>query len=263
MRQRGIVCLLAVSAWGQVDADAVVKVAKDYLEGWYSADCARLERALAPEVAKRRWMPGSSPVESLDRVTLVGYCRSGGGSSKPEAIKQSRYSLLDSVAGAGVAMGESGEYLETLIVARREGTMQALGVLWLLKRDADLNLTQPSADAAQRYYEAWTKKDAPQMEAAVAPEFRWYNVVRQAGKPEWLRTVDRAKLLEMVRNGKPSEGRGKVEIIWQRGPLAVARISNAAAGYIEYVQMARLPEGWRVFHVLWHRLDSSRNNPAL
>ena len=35
------------------DNSAITKTALDYIEGWYTGDAARMERALHPELAKR------------------------------------------------------------------------------------------------------------------------------------------------------------------------------------------------------------------
>ena len=38
----------------KTDAEAIVDTVLDYFEGWFDGDRARMERALHPELAKRR-----------------------------------------------------------------------------------------------------------------------------------------------------------------------------------------------------------------
>lgn len=248
MRICGLACLLSLTALGQAPPAAPGDVARYYLDGWYAGDCARMERALDPGMVKQRWLPRSGRLETLHRSTLIALCAGRGGRDASPASKRTTVRLLDSTANAAALVAESGDFLETLLVARRDGDWQAFQILWLLKRDVDLNLTLPPADAAQRYYEAWRAKNLARMETAIAPHFLWLNMVRKPGEPDSARTVDHPRMLDIVRIGKPSAGGGRIEILWQRGPLAVARIVNAKAGYLEYLQMARQANQWRVVH---------------
>ena len=42
-----------VAAQSATDSAAIRATALDYIQGWYAADAARMERALHPELAKR------------------------------------------------------------------------------------------------------------------------------------------------------------------------------------------------------------------
>ncbi|MGH7472081.1 MAG: nuclear transport factor 2 family protein, partial [Longimicrobiales bacterium] len=81
--------LLAGAAHAQTSADsaAIRATALDYVEGWYTGDAARMERALHPELAKRivntNPQNGRSSLGSQSAMTLVQYTRAGGGKDTP------------------------------------------------------------------------------------------------------------------------------------------------------------------------------------
>ena len=66
---------------------AIKKTALDYIEGWYTGDAARMERALHPELAKRMISidpkTGRSQFNHMGAMTLVQRTRDGGGTKTP------------------------------------------------------------------------------------------------------------------------------------------------------------------------------------
>jgi len=48
-----VALLLLSSAAHASDADEIRAACLDYIEGWYTADAARMEKALHPDLAKR------------------------------------------------------------------------------------------------------------------------------------------------------------------------------------------------------------------
>ena len=75
------------------DSAGIRAAALDYIDGWYAADGARMERALHPELAKRNVTSdstGRSRLIQMSAMTLVQGTRSGGGSSigLPHAIER-------------------------------------------------------------------------------------------------------------------------------------------------------------------------------
>ena len=65
------------------DSEAITKTALDYIEGWYTGDAARMERALHPELAKRMISTdaktGRSQFNHMGAMALVQHTRDGGG----------------------------------------------------------------------------------------------------------------------------------------------------------------------------------------
>ena len=75
-------------AWTEADRAAVEAVARDYYEGWYTADASRMARALHPALAKRSFGQGRDRAPELDETSAqemidataagVGRARAGG-----------------------------------------------------------------------------------------------------------------------------------------------------------------------------------------
>jgi hypothetical protein len=77
----------AARAQTPADSAAIRATALDYVEGWYTADAARMERALHPELAKR--IVNTNPqnrrnsLGQQSAMTLVQGTRNGGGKDTP------------------------------------------------------------------------------------------------------------------------------------------------------------------------------------
>src|SRR5204862_6366637 len=76
-------CPALSHAQSSADSAAIRATALDYIDGWYAADGARMERALHPELAKRNVFSDSAGGRRLIQIsamTLVRGTRMGGGS---------------------------------------------------------------------------------------------------------------------------------------------------------------------------------------
>jgi hypothetical protein len=131
--------MLATSAHAQTSADsaAIRATAMDYIEGWYSGDPVRMERALHPELAKRvvttDATTGRSQLESIGAMTLVLRTRAGGGSRTPAERQQKDFTLLDVFNGAAVAKIVASDWVDYLELAKWNGRWVIVNVLWEYK----------------------------------------------------------------------------------------------------------------------------------
>src|SRR5688572_27299454 len=96
----GALTALALPLAGQTAADsaAIRATALDYVEGWYTGDAARMERAVHPELAKRivQTNPqGRSGLGQQSAMTLVLGTRNGGGRTTPPEQMQKDVVILD------------------------------------------------------------------------------------------------------------------------------------------------------------------------
>ena len=135
--------LLASPLTAQTAADSagIRSAALDYIQGWYTADAARMERALHPELAKRMVQddPKShkSVLNDMGAKELVQYTREGGGRETPTQQRQADVSILDIYQGAASAKVIAKDWVDYLQLARWNGRWQIVNVLWELKpRDA-------------------------------------------------------------------------------------------------------------------------------
>ena len=120
------------------DSAAIKSTALDYIEGWYTGDAERMERALHPELAKRivyqPTQPGQrSRLDSQSAMTLVRNTRSGGGKRTPPERQQKDVTILDIFENAASVKVVAGAWIDYLHVARADGRWQIINVLWELK----------------------------------------------------------------------------------------------------------------------------------
>ena len=76
----------ALTAQAAADSAAIRATALDYIEGWYTGDATRMERALHPDLAKRIVRPhpenkNFSRLDNMSALSLIQGTRRGGGQS--------------------------------------------------------------------------------------------------------------------------------------------------------------------------------------
>lgn len=120
------------------DSAAIRATALDYIEGWYTGDAARMERALHPKLAKRivrerdgGFMLGDMTAEQLVQGTKAGY-----GTRTPEAERQKDVTILDIFRNAAVVKVVARDWVDYLQVAKWEGDWKIVNVLWEMKAPA-------------------------------------------------------------------------------------------------------------------------------
>lgn len=127
----------AVSAQGQSSADsaAIRATAMDYIEGYYTGDGARMERALHPELAKRIVEQGTdgSVLRNMTAEQLVVVTQRGGGKMLPPERKQMDVTILDIYGNVAAVKIVAGDWIDYLHVARFDGRWVIVNVLWELK----------------------------------------------------------------------------------------------------------------------------------
>ena len=119
------------------ETDAIRKTALDYIEGWYTGDAARMERALHPELAKRMISTdpktGHSQFNHMGAMTLVQRTREGIGKKIPQDRQQKEVTILDRYNNAAVVKIVASDWIDYLEVARFNGDWKIINVLWELK----------------------------------------------------------------------------------------------------------------------------------
>src|SRR5438552_7426665 len=93
-------------AQSAADSSGIRQAALDYIEGYYTGDGARMERALHPELAKRIVRTndnGVSQFGNMSAMTLVQATRAGGGTKIPEADRHKEVKILDIYQNAASA----------------------------------------------------------------------------------------------------------------------------------------------------------------
>jgi hypothetical protein len=124
------------SAQTQADSSAIRQTALDYIQGWYTGDGARMERALHPELAKRIVRSDSLGNFRLDQqsaMTLTQNTRNGGGSQTPQADRRDDVRILDIFRNAASVRVDASYWVDYLQLAKWKGRWVIINVLWELK----------------------------------------------------------------------------------------------------------------------------------
>ena len=125
----------------QVNEEAAIRAtALDYVEGWYTADPARMERALHPELAKR--IVNTSPqnkrsiLGQQSAMTLVQNTRNGGGKDTPPEQMQKDVVILDIFQNAASVRATMSGWIDYMHMAKWNGRWVIVNVLWEQKPQA-------------------------------------------------------------------------------------------------------------------------------
>jgi putative lumazine-binding protein len=115
------------------DSAAIRAAALDYIDGWYAADGARMERALHAELAKRNVTSdstGRSRLTQMSAMTLVQLTRNGGGSRIPAPQRSNTVQILDIYGGAASVRVRAATWIDYMHLAKFNGRWQIVNVLW-------------------------------------------------------------------------------------------------------------------------------------
>ena len=118
------------------DEAAIRGTALDYIDGFYTGDGARMERALHPELAKRIVTTDAktdkSKLEQMSAMTLVQLTRTGIG-KLPEERRQHDVTILDRFEETAVVKLVATEWVDYLQMAKYDGQWKIVNVLWVWK----------------------------------------------------------------------------------------------------------------------------------
>lgn len=123
-----------LAAQTSADSAAIKATALDYIDGYYTGDAARMERALHPDLAKRivtTDAQGHSRLGQMSAMGLVLGTRAGGGKDDPN--KREDVKILDIFQNAAAVRIDAGTWVDYLQVAKWNGRWVIVNVLWELR----------------------------------------------------------------------------------------------------------------------------------
>jgi len=125
----------ALPAQAAADSAGIRQAALDYIDGYYTGDGARMERAVHPELAKRIVRTneqGRSQLGQMSAMTLVMSTRAGGGKDTPVAQRREDVTILDIYQNAASAKVYASGWVDYLHLAKWNGRWVIVNVLWEL-----------------------------------------------------------------------------------------------------------------------------------
>ena len=130
-----VVLPAALPAQAAADSAGIRQAALDYIDGYYTGDGARMERAVHPELAKRIVRTneqGRSQLGQMSAMTLVMSTRAGGGKDTPVAQRREDVTILDIYQNAASAKVYASRWVDYLHLAKWNGRWVIVNVLWEL-----------------------------------------------------------------------------------------------------------------------------------
>lgn len=142
----GILAVLAMAATATTakaqtaaDSAAIVATSLDYIDGWYTGDPERVERALHPDLAKRivftDKVTGQSKLGDMSADQLIAGAERGIGKNAP--VKLTDVTILDIYENTASVRIDAGGWVDYLHVARWNNEWVIINVLWEVRPDQD------------------------------------------------------------------------------------------------------------------------------
>lgn len=134
----GFLLVSAHAAWAQSAADsaAIRAAALDYVEGWYTGDAARMERAVHPELAKRIVQTderGRSRIMQQSALTLITVTRLAEGKETPPDQQTKDIHILDIFGNTASVRADMSGWIDYMHLAKWQGRWKIVNVLWELR----------------------------------------------------------------------------------------------------------------------------------
>jgi hypothetical protein len=129
----GLIDAASAPAQTAADSSAIVATALDYIDGFYTSDAARMERALHPELAKRIVGDPAGPESRLQNMSaqqLIDATAGGGAARIPDEAKKKDVSILDVYNNIASVRIDAGVWIDYLHIARWNGEWKIINVLW-------------------------------------------------------------------------------------------------------------------------------------
>jgi len=113
------------------DEEKIQATALDYMEGWYTADPARVERSLHADLAKRAYLPSpnSEPkLSHMSALTLVQNTRNASVKTGPAEIR-----ILDRCDGIASVRAIGADWIDYMHMVKVGPDWKIINILWQMK----------------------------------------------------------------------------------------------------------------------------------
>lgn len=114
------------------DSAGIREAAMDYIDGWYTGDAERMQRAVHPELAKRIFRPETGRLDQMSAMSLVRSTGRGGGKNTAESDRRREVMILDVYGNAASVRTTMSGWIDYMHLVRADGRWQIPNVLWEL-----------------------------------------------------------------------------------------------------------------------------------
>jgi alkyl hydroperoxide reductase subunit AhpC len=256
------VLLAQAGAENPDDSAAIKKAALDYIEGYYTGDATRMERAIHPDINKAS--PRDLPQTGKTILTYATYsflvestrAKAGLLDEKERNINVQILNIDSDVANVKIT---SNKFIDYLQIIKLDGQWKIVNVMWTSGTGVPQRLTDFNPETERplieqsslNYLAGITGADAAKMESSISPEFNRIaiNPFAQTGKIG-LRRQRYSTILESVSAsiGKQDENyrNNLVSILDIADGLAIVKLESVAM--IEYTQLYKSSGKWLIFN---------------
>jgi len=226
---------------------------KNYVEGWYDKDAARIKKAMHPLLAKQGIAPDQEGgIRLIDLPTLLEVTTEYGGDKGLGRTLDMK--ILATEGNIASAMVISNEYTDYMHLVEIDKQWQILNVLWEFRNNEVQEESSDLLEALEKplrdYVEGWYDKDRDRVAEGLHP-----NLAKRSLNTEAPATIDQfsySSLLDVVfPYGGPggSERLFEMEVLdLQKEIASVKLISNA---FVDYIHLCKIEGHWKILNVLW------------
>jgi len=108
--------------------------------------------------------------------------------------------------------------------------------------------------AALDYFEGWFEGDTARMERALHPELVKRSIGQLSSDAERLETITKRQMVDATAAGegrRQDPGERRIEVVIEHVSGRIANVTVGSAVYVEYLQLVRTRDGWRIVNALW------------
>ena len=226
---------------------------RDYIEGWYDKDTARIQQAMHPLLVKPGIMPDvEGGVRSIDLQTLLDVTPEYGGDTSGNRELELQILATDGdIASARVL---SNEYVDYLHLVRTGGQWRILNVLWEFRSGGVPEVSPEDMKKLEKplrdYVEGWYDKDTARVAEGLHPKLAKRSL--NAESPGGIDQYTRSSLLQVVAQ---YGGSGGTERIFDMAVLDtgnnIASVKLVSNAFVDYIHVGRTNGTWKIMNVLW------------
>ena len=124
-------------AQAAADSAAIRETALNYVEGWYTGNADRMNRALHPELVKRivrTDSTGHGSIQQMGATALVAGTRSGFGTRTPAERQRKDVKILDVFGNTASVRADMADWIDYMHMAKVDGRWVIVNVLWEMRK---------------------------------------------------------------------------------------------------------------------------------
>ena len=120
-----------IQAQTAADSTAIRATALDYIEGWYSNNATRMERALHPKLAKRMvWADSTGRSHLVDLTAMELVQGTKGHPPTPASQQRKEVQILSVYGSAAMVRIDAQEWVDYLQEVKWNGSWKIINVVW-------------------------------------------------------------------------------------------------------------------------------------